>query len=232
MSAPLHAIAIAPSILSADFGRLAEEVAAVEAAGADLIHVDVMDGRFVPNITMGPLVVKAIRRVTRLPLDLHLMIVEPEKYLEAFADAGADTINIHFEATSHSHRALQQIRGLKKRAGLALNPSTHESALAYLWTSLDQVLVMSVNPGFGAQAFIPDVLPKVAAIRRMIDEGRHPIEIEIDGGIAEGTVGLAVSAGACALVAGNAIFTKPDYKVAIDGLRREAEAAKARAFPG
>jgi ribulose-phosphate 3-epimerase len=231
MPAPLHAIAIAPSILSSDFGRLAAEVAAVEAAGADLIHVDVMDGRFVPNITMGPLIVKAIRRATKLPLDLHLMIVEPEKYLDAFAEAGADTINIHFEATVHSHRALQHIRSLKKRAGLALNPSTSEEPLRYLWGSLDQVLVMSVNPGFGGQSFLPEVLPKVAAIRRMIDEGKHPVEIEIDGGIAEGTVGLAVTAGACSLVAGNAIFTKPDYKTAIDGLRREAEAARRLAWP-
>jgi ribulose-phosphate 3-epimerase len=224
---PLHAIAIAPSILSADFGRLAEEVAAVEAAGADLLHIDVMDGRFVPNITLGPLIVKAIRRVTKLPLDLHLMIVEPEKYLDAFADAGADTINIHFEATVHSHRALQHIRGRKKRAGLALNPATSEDALRYLLPSLDQVLVMSVNPGFGGQAFLPEVLPKVRAIRRMIEEGKHPIEIEIDGGIALGTAGLAVSAGACALVAGNAIFTQPDYRTAIDALRSEATAARA-----
>jgi ribulose-phosphate 3-epimerase len=231
MSATLHAISIAPSILSADFGRLAEEIARVEAAGADLLHVDVMDGRFVPNITLGPVVVKAIRRVTKLPLDLHLMIVEPEKYLDAFADAGADTINIHFEATSHSHRALQYIRSKKKRAGLALNPSTSEEALRYLLGSLDQVLVMSVNPGFGGQSFLPEVLPKVTAIRRMIDEGRHPIEIEIDGGIAEGTAGLAVTAGACALVAGNAIFTAKDYGVAIGDLRREAEAARARAWP-
>lgn len=228
MNPKLHAIAIAPSILSADFGRLAEEVQAVEAAGADLIHVDVMDGRFVPNITLGPVVVKAIRRATRLPLDLHLMIVEPERYLDAFADAGADTINIHFEATSHAHRALQHIRSRKKRAGLALNPATSEDALRYLLGSLDQVLVMSVNPGFGGQSFLPEVLPKVRAIRQMIDEGRHPIEIEIDGGIAEGTIGLAVSAGACALVAGNAIFTTNDYTKAIQGLRREAEAARAR----
>ena len=186
-----------------------------------------MDGRFVPNITLGPLIVKAIRRVTKLPLDLHLMIVEPEKYLDAFADAGADTINIHFEATVHSHRALQHIRGRKKRAGLALNPATSEDALRYLLPSLDQVLVMSVNPGFGGQAFLPEVLPKVRAIRRMIEEGKHPIEIEIDGGIALGTAGLAVSAGACALVAGNAIFTQPDYRTAIDALRSEATAARA-----
>ena len=230
MTAPLHAIAIAPSLLSADFGKLAEEVRAVEAAGADLLHIDVIDGRFVPNITLGPLVVKAIRKVTRLPLDLHLMIVEPEKYLEAFADAGADTINIHFETTVHSHRALQQIRSLKKRAGLALNPATSEESLRYLLGSLDQVLVMSVNPGFGGQSFLHEVLPKVRAIRRMIDEGSHPIEIEIDGGIAPGTAGLAVTAGACALVAGNAIFTQPDYRAAIAGLRAEAEAARARAW--
>jgi ribulose-phosphate 3-epimerase len=222
----MHPIAIAPSLLSADFGRLAEEIAAVEAGGADLLHVDVMDGRFVPNITLGPVVVKAIRRVTKLPLDLHLMIVEPEKYLEAFADAGADTINIHFEATPHSHRALQFIRALKKRAGLALNPSTSEAVLPYLLPSLDQVLVMSVNPGFGGQAFLPEVLPKVAAIRRMIEEGRYPIEIEIDGGIALGTAGLAVSAGACALVAGNAIFSQPDYGKAIADIRREATEAR------
>jgi ribulose-phosphate 3-epimerase len=224
---PLHGISILPSILSADFGRLAEEVRAVEAAGADLLHVDVMDGRFVPNITMGPLVVKAIRKVTKLPLDLHLMIVEPEKYLEAFADAGADTINIHFEATVHSHRALQHIRSFKKRAGLALNPQTSEEALRYLLGSVDQVLVMSVNPGFGGQAFLPEVLPKVRAIRKMIEEGKHPVEIEIDGGIALDTIGLAVSAGACALVAGNAIFTQKDYGAAITGLRAAAEAALA-----
>ena len=231
MTEHLHAIAIAPSLLSADFGRLAEEIAAVEAAGADLLHVDVMDGRFVPNITIGPVVVKAIRKATKLPLDLHLMIVEPEKYIDAFADAGADTINIHFEATSHSHRALQAIRARKKRAGLALNPSTHEDAIRYLLGSLDQVLVMSVNPGFGGQSFLPEVLPKVRAIRAMIDEGKHPIEIAIDGGIAEGTIGLAVSAGACALVAGSAIFTKPDYREAIASLRSEANAARTRSWP-
>ena len=227
----LHAITIAPSILSADFGRLADEIAAVEAAGADLLHLDVIDGRFVPNITLGPVVVKAIRRVTKLPLDLHLMIVEPERYLDAFADAGADTINIHFEATPHSHRALQHIRSLKKRAGLALNPSTSEDPIRYLLGSLDQVLVMSVNPGFGGQSFLPEVLPKVTAIRRMIRRREAPIEIEIDGGIAEGTAGLAVTAGACALVAGNAIFTTSSYGVAISALRREAEAARVKAWP-
>ncbi len=229
MSTPVRAIAIAPSVLSADFGRLADEIAAVEAAGADLLHVDVMDGCFVPNITLGPNIVRAMRRATKLPLDVHLMIVEPEKHVGAFIDAGADSLTIHVEATPHSHRALQIIRSRKVRAGVALNPSTSEESLRYLLGSLDLVLVMSVNPGFGGQTFLPEVLPKVAAIRRMIDEGRHSIEIEIDGGIVEGTAGLAVSAGARVLVAGNAIFTKPDYSAIVAALRREAEAALAGA---
>jgi ribulose-phosphate 3-epimerase len=228
MSAAVPAIAIAPSLLSADFGRLAEEIAAVEAAGADLLHVDVMDGCFVPNITLGPNIVRAMRRATRLPLDVHLMIVEPEKHLGAFADAGADALTIHVEATPHSHRALQFIRSRKVRAGVALNPSTSEDTLRYLLGSLDLVLVMSVNPGFGGQSFLPEVLPKVAAIRRMIDEAGCPVDLEIDGGIAEGTAGLAASAGARVLVAGNAVFTRPDYRAAIAGLRGEAEAARTR----
>ena len=231
MSVPVRAIAIAPSVLSADFGRLADEISAVEAAGADLLHVDVMDGCFVPNLTLGPNIVKAMRRATKLPLDVHLMIVEPEKHLGAFIDAGADSLTIHVEATPHSHRALQLIRARKVRAGVALNPSTSEESLKYLLGTLDLVLVMSVNPGFGGQTFLPEVLPKVGAIRQMIDAGRHPIEIEIDGGIAEGTAGLAVSAGARVLVAGNAIFTKPDYSAVISALRREAEAALASVSP-
>jgi ribulose-phosphate 3-epimerase len=216
-------VRIAPSILSADFGRLAEEVRAVEKAGADLIHVDVMDGRFVPNITIGPLVVAAVRKVTKLPLDVHLMIVEPEKYVEAFADAGADTIMVHVETCPHLHRTLQSIRKLGKRAGAVLNPSTHESSVAYVLDVMDQVLVMSVNPGFGGQSFIPEVLPKVRALKKMI--GSHAIDIEMDGGIAPGTIGRACEAGTRIFVAGSAVFNTPDYAKAIAALRAEADAA-------
>ncbi len=216
-------VRIAPSILSADFGRLAEEVRAVEAAGADVIHVDVMDGRFVPNITIGPLVVSALRKATKLPLDVHLMIVEPQKYIEEFAGAGADTILVHAEACPHLHRTLQSIRKLGKRAGAVLNPSTHECALQYVMDVVDQILVMSVNPGFGGQSFIAEVLPKVRAIRTMI--GTRNIDIEMDGGIAPGTAGPAAEAGARVLVAGNAVFKTPDYAKAIAALRAEAEGA-------
>jgi ribulose-phosphate 3-epimerase len=219
----MSAVRIAPSILSADFGRLAEEVRAVEAAGADVIHVDVMDGRFVPNITIGPLVVAALRKVTKLPLDVHLMIVEPEKYIEAFAGAGADTILVHAEACIHLHRTLEAIRKLGKRAGAVLNPATPEDALSYVLDSLDQVLVMSVNPGFGGQSFIPQVLPKVRALREAI--GSRAVDIEMDGGIAPGTAGPAAAAGTRLLVAGSAVFHAPDYAKAIAELRREAEAA-------
>jgi ribulose-phosphate 3-epimerase len=220
---PNDRIIIAPSILSSDFGRLAAEVEAVEAAGADWIHVDVMDGRFVPNITLGPPIVKAVRKATKLPLDVHLMIVEPEKYLEDFAAAGADTLTVHVEACPHLHRTLQHIRSLHKRAGVVLNPSTSEETLRYVMDLVDLVLVMSVNPGFGGQSFLPDVLPKVRAIRQMIDRTGREIDLEIDGGIAEETAALATAAGARALVAGNAVFTKPSYAEAIATLRREGE---------
>jgi ribulose-phosphate 3-epimerase len=216
-------IVIAPSILSSDFSRLGEEVRAVEAAGADWIHVDVMDGRFVPNITIGPLVVKAVRKVTKLPLDVHLMIVEPEKYLDAFAEAGADGLTVHVEACPHLHRTLQHIRGLGKRAGVVLNPSTHESTLEYVIGLADLVLVMSVNPGFGGQSFLTEVLPKVRAIRQMIDRSGRHVDLEIDGGITEDTAAQATAAGARVLVAGNAVFTKKDYREAIAALRREGE---------
>lgn len=220
MSNPL---VIAPSILSADFGRLAEEVRAVEAAGADWIHVDVMDGRFVPNLTIGPPVVKAIRNATTLPLDVHLMIVEPEKYVEDFAGAGADVISVHVEASAHLHRTLQRIRQMGKRAGVVLNPATSESAIDYVLDAVDLILVMSVNPGFGGQAFIPGVLPKVRALRKRIDESKRAIDLEIDGGIAPETAALAAAEGARVLVAGNAIFSSGDPAAAIAALRREGE---------
>jgi ribulose-phosphate 3-epimerase len=212
---------IAPSILSADFGRLADEVRAVEQAGADWIHVDVMDGRFVPNITIGPPVVEAIRAATRLPVDVHLMIVEPERYLDAFAKAGADGLTVHVEACTHLHRTLQHIRGLGKRAGVVLNPATHQSTLEYVLDTTDLVLVMSVNPGFGGQSFIPEVLPKVEAIDRMI--GDRPILIEIDGGITPETAAQATRAGARVLVAGTAVFRHPSYADAIALLRKEGQ---------
>lgn len=212
-------ILVAPSILSADFARLGEEVAAVEAAGADWLHVDVMDGRFVPNITIGPPVVKALRRVTKLPLDVHLMIVEPERYVDAFAEAGADTITVHVESCTHLHRTLAHIRSLGKRAGVTLNPSTSEDTLRYVLEVADQILVMSVNPGFGGQSLIRETLPKVTAIRRMIDERRLPIDLEIDGGITADTAKDAIAAGARVLVAGNAVFNTKDYAKAIAAIR-------------
>lgn len=210
-------ILVAPSILSANFARLGEEIAAVEAAGADWLHVDVMDGRFVPNLTIGPPVVKAIRKVTRLPLDVHLMIVEPERYIDAFAEAGADTITVHVEACVHLHRTLSYIRSLGKRAGVTMNPSTPEDSVKYVLDVCDQVLVMSVNPGFGGQELIPEVLPKVSAIRKMI--GGRPIDLEIDGGITSVTARDAIRAGANVLVAGSAVFKSDDYASAIAAIR-------------
>src|SRR4051794_38751124 len=170
-------LVVAPSILSADFGRLAEEVRAVEQAGADWIHVDVMDGRFVPNLTIGPVVVSAVRKATKLPLDVHLMILEPERYVEAFAEAGADIISVHVETSPHLARTLQQIRALGKRAGVVLNPHTPPDHLAYVLGSVDVILAMTVSPGFGGQSFMSEVLPKIRALRQMIDESGYPIAL-------------------------------------------------------
>lgn len=228
MSSAPGPLRIAPSILSADFGRLADEVRAVEQAGADWIHVDVMDGRFVPNITIGPVVVRAVRQATSLPLDVHLMIVEPEKYLDAFAEAGADLLSVHVEACSHLHRTVQHIRGLGKKAGVVLNPHTPEDSIRYVLEDVDLVLVMSVNPGFGGQAFIPAVLPKLRMLRAMIDATGRDIDLEVDGGIGANTAEQVVAAGARVLVAGSAVFQKEDYAAAIRAIR----AAGTRALPG
>ena len=214
-------IRIAPSILSADFARLGEEVHAAVHAGADWIHVDVMDGRFVPNLTIGPPVVKALRKITDRPLDVHLMIVEPERYVDAFAQAGADTITVHAEACTHLQRTLDQIRGLGKRAGVSLNPHTSEACLEYVLDVVDLVLVMSVNPGFGGQSFLPSVLPKLERIRAMIDRAGKTIDLEVDGGVKPGTAKQVVAAGADVLVAGNAVFAAGDYAEAIRAIRED-----------
>ncbi|MEW5743582.1 MAG: ribulose-phosphate 3-epimerase [Myxococcota bacterium] len=211
---------IAPSILSADFGRLAEEVRAVEAAGADYIHVDVMDGRFVPNLTIGPLVVEAVKRATSLPLDVHLMIVEPEKYVADFVKAGADLLTVHQEACPHLHRTLQQIRVAGAKPSVVLNPSTPLSAIEEVLGEVHQVLLMSVNPGFGGQSFIASTVDKVRRLRAMLNErGLSSVDIEVDGGINAATAKQVVAAGATVLVAGNAIFKTGDYRAAIDSLR-------------
>ena len=224
-------VRIAPSILSADFGRLAEELAAIEEAGADYVHVDVMDGRFVPNITIGPLVVEAVKRVTKLPLDVHLMIVEPDKYIGDFRKAGADILTVHVEADPHVHRTLNAVRQLGAKPSVVLNPGTHPSAIDYVLGEVDMVLVMSVNPGFGGQKFIPSSLDKVRAIRQAANaRGLVNLDIEIDGGIGPDNIAEAARAGANVFVAGNAIFgakkKSPEkrpadaYRDVIDRMRR------------
>ena len=223
-------LVIAPSILSADFGRLQQEIAAVEAGGADWIHLDVMDGHFVPNITFGPPVIKWIRGVTKKPFDVHLMIAPADPYLEAFAEAGADHIIVHAESGPHLDRSLQAIKSLGKKAGVALNPSTPEDVIQYVLHHLDLVLVMTVNPGFGGQSFIPAVVEKIRRIKAMI--GNRPIDIEVDGGIAPDTAGLVVAAGANALVAGSAVFkggSADAYAANIAAIRSAAQSARGKA---
>jgi ribulose-phosphate 3-epimerase len=215
-------IKIAPSILSADFSRLGEEVQAVDRAGADYIHVDVMDGHFVPNITIGPLVVAALRKVTEKPLDVHLMIENPDCYIPQFAKAGADIITVHQEAVPHLHRTVQLIKSLGKKAGVSLNPATPVETLDVILDELDLVMVMSVNPGFGGQEFIPSALDKIRTLRQRINRRGLATELEVDGGVKLDNIREAVAAGAEVLVAGNAIFNSADYAETILALRENA----------
>jgi len=210
---------IAPSILSADFTRLGQEVKDVEQAGADYIHIDVMDGHFVPNITIGPMIVKALRGVTDLPLDVHLMISSPDQYVEDFVKAGADIVAVHAEAVNHLHRSVQIIKNAGARAAVSLNPATSLQTIEYLLDDLDMVLIMTVNPGFGGQKFISEVVPKIERLKKMIDSRGLEIEIEVDGGVNPETIELVSSAGADVFVAGSAIFHSEDYARTIQTMR-------------
>jgi ribulose-phosphate 3-epimerase len=210
---------IAPSLLAADFSRLGEEVRAIEEAGADWLHLDIMDGHFVPNISFGPGLVKALRKHCRLPFDVHLMIAPADPYLAAFAEAGADLISLHPEVGPHLHRSLQTIRGLGKKAGVVLNPATPVESVAHVMDLLDLILVMTVNPGFGGQSFLSSQLTKIATLRRMIEASGRPIHLQIDGGVTRDTAPLCLEAGADVLVAGTAVFGAPDYAAAMSALR-------------
>ncbi len=215
----MNKLMIAPSILSADFARLGEEVKAVVCQGADVIHIDVMDGHFVPNITIGPLVVEAVRRITRCPLDVHLMISSPDRYIESFAQAGADWITVHVETCKHLHRTINRIRELGKKAGAVLNPATSLTSLDYILDDLDLVMLMSVNPGFGGQKFIPATVEKIGVLKNMITARGLEVGIEIDGGVSPATIQSIAKAGANIFVAGSAIFAKDDYGRAITALK-------------
>lgn len=212
-------VKIAPSILSADFAKLGEEIVDVDRGGADFIHVDVMDGHFVPNITIGPMIVKAIRPITKLPLDVHLMIENPDQYIESFAKAGADYITVHVEACRHLHRTVHYIKSLGVKAGAVLNPATPVEFIQHMISDLDMILLMSVNPGFGGQKFIPEVLPKIRKVKEMVAEKGAHLEIEVDGGVNPETAKLCMEAGATVLVAGSAIYHEKDRKRAISLIR-------------
>jgi ribulose-phosphate 3-epimerase len=218
-------ILIAPSILSADFGRLGEEIRAITAAGADYIHVDIMDGHFVPNLTYGPMIVEVVRRSTHLPLDVHLMISNADAYLDDYSSAGADIIGVHAEACPHLHRTVQRIRELGKKACVVINPATPVGVVAHVLDMLTMVLVMSVNPGFGGQAFIPAVLPKFAELREMASAASLEVDIEVDGGVKVDNVDVVVGAGANVIVSGSGIFRTPDYAATIAAMRARAAAA-------
>jgi len=219
-------VKISPSILSADFARLGEEIQAIERGGADYVHVDVMDGHFVPNITIGPLVVDAVRKITDLPLDVHLMIENPDLYIADFAQAGADIITVHQEAVSHLHRTVQLIKSFGKKAGVSINPATPASSLDMILADLDLVLVMTVNPGFGGQSFIDSCLPKIRQLREQITERGLAVELEVDGGVKIDNIGEIAASGADVFVAGSAVFGAANYAATIAALRQNAITVK------